>query len=1302
MSKRKSHGSRPAAADHHALRGPAAGASAAQGKQAPGPAATLSAPDVAPGPASGMGPAASPPGSPALGVNPQPVDFDSWPKDEPARWVIGYTLETLGLLHLGNGVDSLPDAPKLASAGVAGSAATAAETGSANTEQVEPIAFIAAMWQADIGDSLHAWLPGSSLKGALLARAEACALDEGLQRRLFGRERQPAEITEASPLTTVAGIAEFQGAVGPAATTPRGQAEQPDAAAPPQTRPPPPFEIETRTAIDRATLTVADGKLFQEQTLPPGSRFEARIVLPNALKADAQALCALLQGIDCDSPLTLGAHGRSGWGRVKQTALSLRVLGEAQARQWWDQAATGPALTGWESFAANCSLPAARMRPQASTLRLPLTLNFDGPFAVRDPSYKKALPGAKDSQARARHGHPLLPATSFLGALRSQAERILRTLGVDVPQGHAAPAVRTGELPQDLVSLLFGCTGWRGLVGASGDFVGVAKAKPMTQHMVALCRITGTAGGTAGAKFALECWESPVLKGELYFDQQRFAVLNDKPQGLAALGLLHLVLAELAYGDIGFGMARSKGWGWIKEDDKLLSQLDTNWWAVLVDARLAGGGQPSIHQDLLQALHKHAGYTPPENHDLPVLANVPHPASPAAEERLPTLFRGPGKAGQEFHNPYHFLPFARLRPVADATADLGSVANLPRDAERLKHSHDRYHQQRFSGRLVVNLTTKTPLFIGAERGQDQGDDPVPVSGFEFDGQPAIPGTSLRGMLGALIEPMSGSAMRIIDAEQMLSVRLTLDDASLPLRERGVIAKVRDQQGVTSLRIKHQAKTDSKPMYYAIPDRAAELLYALADERWRAVGKDLALDTEAQRNELRDQLYQKRDPAITTGSGRRDSTKKGQVVLLPAIDWDNLNDFGWPRNTDVDKPKSQARLMPHQVVYFRWDGPSQGAAPNKPVAELAWSQVYRRTCWVEGVPKPGPLNLSRQVQLENINRLPLGLRPNPRLHAAEWLLGAVEQRAKASSTNPALVFASKLSVGMARSASAIERLPPTVLKELSSPKPPSPALYLRRNGPVKGGISKAELLKRPKNFVFQGTKVYLHALRESGAVAQLSEFGDLDHEAGKSPWATQRPAEAPSKADEDKDYHLSKRQASVGLIDTGESFSFTIRFTNLSTDELGLLCAAVHPSENFEHHLGMGRPVGLGSIKLSLGKLDVIDRDQRLIDGSEALVGQDPQILAAQAMMKLKDDDRAFWRGLLLLGEPGRVRCPVHYPQVTPGTLPEKKRDGTQPPAMKGRIENLNYQWWVANDSLGTNGQALKPLAEIPASPEAGR
>ena len=1210
--------------------------------------------------------------APAAGLQttPSPAKAGNNAPDYPTRWRIDFRLTTLGLLHLGSGAERQ---------------LTQAEHQGDPDEPAAERPFAATLVR-DVGG--HPQLPGASLKGVLRQRASDEGADAQWIDRVFGASKSP---TRADGRSTLCGNAEFRAAWW--------RIEQDED----QTR----QALEVRTAIDRYTQTVADGKLFHAEVVLPNAEFDASIVLHWVQAADVAVLQHLLNGCSDANPLRVGAHTRSGWGAVRISDIQVHAVTRQSLQSWWNEPLPADGSTrAWPEPTTPVDLAGLLKPPGAAApgkaLTLKLTLQFDGPFAARDPAHRKVKgDNQPNTKPRERDGKPMLPATSFLGALRSRAECILRTMGVNVPQGHAARTVRTGEQPDDdLASLLFGCAGWRGLVGTAGDLTGSLGSRSMTQHMVALCRITG--GGQDGAKFALKCWESPVLVGHLTFDQHRFKAVKKPSTRQAALGLLHLLLAELAYGDIGFGMARSKGWGWIKEDETLLCRLETDWWAVLVDARLAGGGHQSIHKDLLQALHGHAGYTPPENHDLPVLANVPQPASPAAEERLPTLFRGPGKAGQEFHNPYHFLPFARLRPVADATADLGSVANLPRDAERLKHSHDRYHQQRFSGRLVVNLTTKTPLFIGAERGQDQGDDPVPVSGFEFDGQPAIPGTSLRGMLGALIEPMSGSAMRIIDAEQMLSVRLTLDDASLPLRERGVIAKVGDQQGVPSLRIKHQAKTDLNPMYYPIPDRAAELLYALADERWRAVGKDLALDTEAQRNELRDKLYQKRDPAITTGSGRSDSTKKGQVVLLPAIDWDNLNDFGWPRNKDVDKPKSQARLMPHQVVYFRWDGPSQGAASNKPVAELAWSQVYRRTCWVEDVAKPGPLNLGRQVQLENINRLPLGLRPNPRLHAAEWLLGAVEQRAKASSTNPALAFASKLSVGMARSASAIKRLPPTVLKELSSPKPPSPALYLRRNGPVKGGISKAELLKRPKNFVFQGTKVYLHALRESGAVAKLSEFGDIDHKSGKCPWATQRPAKAPSKADEDKDYHLSKRQAKVEPIADGESFSFTIRFTNLSTDELGLLCAAVHPSENFEHHLGMGRPVGLGSVKLSLGKLEVIDRDQRLIDGSEALVGQDPQLLAAQAMMKLKDADRAFWRGLLLLGEPGRVRCPVHYPQVTPGTLPEKKRNGTQPPAMKGRIENLNYQWWVANDKLGANGQALKPLAEIPESPEAGR
>ena len=1246
MSKVKSRRGNAAVADLNALRGPAVRASSAQSRPAPGP----SAPGAASGPAPQATPAANPPDSSVPAGNRQPVNFNAWPDNEPARWVINYSLETLGLLHLGSGEDSLPDNPKPAGTSAADGAAVATDTGSGSAGQVEPIAFIAAMWQADSAGSLHAWLPGSSLKGSLLARAKACApaFDKGLRHRLFGRERQAAEINEASPLTTVAGVAEFLGAVGPAAAAASGQPAQPDAAAPPPPRPPPPFEIETRTAIDRATLTVADGKLFQEQTLPPGSRFDARIVLPNARKADAKALCALLQGIDGESPLVLGAHGRAGWGRVKQAALSLRVLGQAQAKLWWGQAATGQAITGWESFAANCTLPATPIRPQASTLRLPLTLNFEGPFAVRDPAYKKIERGAKDSQARARNGRPLLPATSLLGALRSQAERILRTLGAVVPQGHAAPAVRSGDRPADLASLLFGCAGWRGLVGASGDFVGTAEAKLMTQHMVALCRITGTAGGTAGAKFAFECWESPVLKGELCFDRDRFDQLKDKPQWLAALGLLHLVLADLAYGDIGFGMARSKGWGWIKEDETLLCRLETDWWAVLADARLAGGGQPSIHQDLLQALHLHTCYTPPEQHSLPMPANVPHPASPAAEEHPPTLFRRTRKVDEEFHNPYHFLPFAELQPAAEDTS---------------RHSHDRWHTGCRSGHLTVTLETVTPLYIGGElRLSDIRNQPNQSNPFTYgkDDWRAIPGTSLRGMLSSLLEPMSGSAMRVIDADRTLSVRMPAE-AGRGLPKHGVVYMAGDDEG------RYLAVTDDDDKYkgWGIHEDAEAMLHALADERWQAKGEKLNLTPPhgADAPKLYVATKDRRDR-----QGQFDPTKKGQVDLLPAIDFDGVDESRLDlRNPDANQWGTRARLTPGQKVWYRLDN------NNEHVAEIAWSGLFRKSHWVKGVADPGPLTVKRLMMVSGEgHRLPLGLRgDNQQLHAAEWLLGVVEQRPKSgvSTEGTATAFASKLSVGMALAKQRPMTGPTVTLKELSSPKPPSPSLYLRPHSGKQTPTSKMALIDNPTGFLFQGTKAYLHALRKDNNTVHLSSLG-YAADVKEPPWQSQRRA-----------HEISNRQITVTPIKAGESFTFTIRFTNLSTDELAMLCAALQPSDAFRHKLGMGRPIGLGSVKLTIDRLQVIDRNKRLGDGSEAHKDLSPAELAAMGMASLRGRDEHLWRALLLLGEPDRIRHPVHYPQV----------DGQA-------IETENYKWWKANDKL----QALIPLDEPPQTPEPGQ
>ena len=319
-----------------------------------------------------------------------------------------------------------------------------------------------------------------------------------------------------------------------------------------------------------------------------------------------------------------------------------------------------------------------------------------------------------------------------------------------------------------------------------------------------------------------------------------------------------------------------------------------------------------------------------------------------------------------------------------------------------------------------------------------------------------------------------------------------------------------------------------------------------------------------------------------------------------------------------------------------------------------------------------------VRMDDRRRLPLGQRENLDLHAAEWLLGVVQDNVPEATEG--IAFASRLAVGMARPVSPTPVvLDPIYLKELASPKPPSPALYVRAKTHNRA-VSKTNLVDAPQDHRFQGTKVYLHAWRDqTGVVKNLSEKGIADGKA--PPWQSLRPPQLPQpqsgdKKDTDKDYHLSERQVEVQPIAPNEKFRFEIRFDNLTAAELNMLCAALRPSAAFEHKLGMGRPIGMGSVKLSFVGLTLEDRGLRYSTGAASPRPDtpNPAVLAEAGMAALGSNDPDLYRALLALGEPGRVRAPVHYPQVH-----------------DARIEDRNYRWWVENDKLAPRAHNLKPI-----------
>jgi len=261
-----------------------------------------------------------------------------------------------------------------------------------------------------------------------------------------------------------------------------------------------------------------------------------------------------------------------------------------------------------------------------------------------------------------------------------------------------------------------------------------------------------------------------------------------------------------------------------------------------------------------------------------------------------------------------------------------------------------------------------------------------------------------------------------------------------------------------------------------------------------------------------------------------------------------------------------------------------------------------------------------------------------------------------------------------------------LKILDTPKPPSPALYFKRHDGRGEYIAKRRL--DPKDHAPQGRKFYLH--KQSGS---------------REPWRTADPQD-----------RGDRQKSIIRPLKAGLCFYFHIDFDNLSKQELGLLCYAVRPAEAFRHKLGMGKPIGLGQVRIDPLGLFYVDRLARYREtnlsqakryhGAAVSGGEDPARwpdmykdeketmaqnagLGGETRSSFSDLRDAFAgsgalqpnirRALELLGDPEKVTQKVITPQVhgTTGAATEKE----------------SYRWFVANDIGSGRGHDRLPPQE---------
>ncbi|GIX46060.1 MAG: hypothetical protein KatS3mg131_0271 [Candidatus Tectimicrobiota bacterium] len=145
--------------------------------------------------------------------------------------------------------------------------------------------------------------------------------------------------------------------------------------------------------------------------------------------------------------------------------------------------------------------------------------------------------------------------------------------------------------------------------------------------------------------------------------------------------------------------------------------------------------------------------------------------------------------------------------------------------------------------------------------------------------------------------------------------------------------------------------------------------------------------------------------------------------------------------------------------------------------------------------------------------------------------------------------------------------------LSAPKPTTFQHYLAQDG-RKDKDELTTYLEGDRTTI-RGHKLYWHRWDERSGIAQVKEPNDHD-----------RRLEDLQQVSPADTQHTIIRPVKAGVV-----FAGRVRFENLTDLELGALLAALELPEGCCHRLGMGKPLGLGSVRIKT-RLCLVDRAAR--------------------------------------------------------------------------------------------------------------
>ena len=337
-------------------------------------------------------------------------------------------------------------------------------------------------------------------------------------------------------------------------------------------------------AINRVTGVATASKLWHYEYVPVGTSFEVNIDAENVSEKEIEHLLAALEAFnDSADRITLGAHTGKGFGKANWKLQSIHMLGNEEVSQWLSSNEVNELDGFYRKLDIANYIPKAKQRllnlneNRPPRLNIKLQLNFESLFLVNDAYRVKhdkqqvddgQLESSVDHYPRLNEkGEVYLPASSFRGSFRSQAERILATClqnnndsfekvykeeALEVSRGKANIEHRSNLNQVGLNKQLFGLIGWRSPIDFSDfNLIPESQQTMVLQEFVAIDRFTH--GSLSSAKFSAKGYYQPKFQGTLDIDLRRISS--------AELGLLAYSLMDLIDGDINFGFGVSKGYG---------------------------------------------------------------------------------------------------------------------------------------------------------------------------------------------------------------------------------------------------------------------------------------------------------------------------------------------------------------------------------------------------------------------------------------------------------------------------------------------------------------------------------------------------------------------------------------------------------------------------------------------------------------------------------------------------------------------------------------------------------------------